>query len=393
MSTRILKQSICILLAAALLLCACASPAESGLPTANIEQTSSEPNPKSRGEETYTYRDSVSTLCANWNPHTYMTADDYYPMAYTTSSLYTLLFNDALHPVEGKEPYESYVIEPEMAAEDPEDVTQEVRSSHPQFEIPQSADAGYAFRIRLRDDLCWDDGMPISADTFVESLKRLLDPKLLNYRASSVYEGTYAIANAKNYANAGVGSFTSFAELGTTYEQYRKEGHTDDEVFVEISGLWNITTEDYKPYASITDDTQIRDEAVEEGQPEDYVSGKYIWEHYLSTGAIDGAENYTGIVEYKYGADYPFENVGLYAEDDHTLVFVFDNALEGFYLVSALSAFWLVKPDLYDACLKETKTAAWSWTRKGITSTFAITSLSPQNSFSRATKRKSITAN
>ncbi|MBQ9633312.1 MAG: hypothetical protein IJV04_10455, partial [Lachnospiraceae bacterium] len=354
--TRIIsrKQGIAMLLLAALLLCACVSSPES----ANSLKPGSQA--KSSGEETFTYRESVSTLCANWNPHTYMTVDDAYPQGYTTASLYTLLFNDKLHPVKGREPYESYVIVPEMAAEDPIDVTAEVRASHPAFEIPRSADEGYAYRIHLRDDLCWDDGTPITAQTFVESLKRLLDPKLLNYRASSVYEGTYAICNAEKYAKAGVGSFTSFVDLGTTYEEYLAEGHTPDEVYVDIQSLWNITTEDGKPYAAITNDTQIRDEAVEEGEPEDYVSAKYIWDTYLSTGQIPEPENYTGILEYKYGADYPFENVGLYAEDDRTLVFVFKNALKGFYLTSALSTFWLVKPDLYDSCLKETRTASGS---------------------------------
>ena len=346
------KRILCLLLTAVLLVsCSVAD----GVPDAG-KKAKKEPDKA----ETYTFLDAVSTLSANWNPHTYMTADDSYPLSYTTDSLYTMVFNDKLHPVEGKEPYESYVIVPEMAADDPIDITAEVRVSHPQFELPKSADRGYAYRIPLRHDLCWDDGTPITAETFVQSLKRLLDPKLLNYRATEVCEGAYSIANAANYASAGMGSFKSFAELGTTYEEYIAEGHSDDEVYVDISGLWNIVTEDKKPYASITDDTQIRDEAVAEGEPEDYVSGKYIWDTYLSTGQIGGAEQFTGILEYKYGADYSFDNVGLYAEDDYNLVFVFNNALEGFYLNYGLSTGWLIKPDLYDACLKETKTASGS---------------------------------
>ncbi|MBQ7677498.1 MAG: hypothetical protein IJT32_04620 [Lachnospiraceae bacterium] len=332
----------------------------------------------SASADRYTYNTSVDQLCTNWNPHTYMTANDSYPHEFVTSSLYSLIFNDALHPLEGKEPYEGYVIVPEMAAADPIDITKEVRTKHPVFGIPSSADSGYAFRIKLRDDLCWDDGTPIDANTFVESLKRLLDPKLLNYRASDVYKGTYSIANSEKFANAGVGVFTSFADLNTTYEAYIAEGHTDDEVFVDISGIWNITTADNKTYAAITDDTKIRDEAVEEGQPGDYISAKEIWDTYLNAGMIDGPETYTGIVEYKYEADYPFENVGLYAEDDLTLVFVFNSALDGFYLTSALSTSWLVKPELYDACLKETKTASGSvWSSTYCTSKDTSVSYGP----------------
>ena len=349
------KKAVCLLLAAGLFV-ACASPAG----TADTAKTKEQANGKSASDDTYTYHDSVSQLATNWNPHTYMTSNDSYPMTYINSDLYTFVFNDKLHPVDGKEPYESYAIVPDMAAEDPVDVTAEVRASHPQFSIPQSADRGYAFRIRLREDLCWDDGTPITSATYVESLKRLLDPKLLNYRAADTYEGTYSIANSEKYANAGVGVFTSFTDLGTTYDEYIASGGKDEDVYVDISGLWNITTEDNKTYAAITDDTMIRDEAVEEGQPEDYVSAKYIWDTYLATGQIAPAEDYIGLVEYKYDADYSFDNVGLYAEDPYTLVYVFNNALDGYYLAAALSSSWLVKPELYDACLKETKTASGS---------------------------------
>ena len=70
-------------------------------------------------EGDYIYKDSVSTLATNWNPHTYQTADDSYPMDYTTDSLYTLIFNDENHPVEGKETFDGYAIVPSMAADLP----------------------------------------------------------------------------------------------------------------------------------------------------------------------------------------------------------------------------------------------------------------------------------
>ena len=71
----------------------------------------------------YTYRSAVSTLPSGWNPHTYQTEDDSVALDYTTSSLYSLIFNDANHEVEGREPFDAYVIVPDMAAEMPVDVT------------------------------------------------------------------------------------------------------------------------------------------------------------------------------------------------------------------------------------------------------------------------------
>ena len=51
--------------------------------------------------KTYTYKDSVSTMATNWNPHTYQTNDDAYPADFLRVGLYGFYFNDALHPVEG----------------------------------------------------------------------------------------------------------------------------------------------------------------------------------------------------------------------------------------------------------------------------------------------------
>ena len=51
--------------------------------------------------ESYIYKDSVSVLSTNWNPHTYQTTDESYPISYVTSGLYEFIFNDELNPVEG----------------------------------------------------------------------------------------------------------------------------------------------------------------------------------------------------------------------------------------------------------------------------------------------------
>ena len=97
--------------------------------------------------ESYIYKDSVSVLSTNWNPHTYQTTDESYPISYVTSGLYEFIFNDELNPVEGKDPFTGYKIVPEMAAELPVDVTEEIKAAHPEFNIPESAVDGYAYTI------------------------------------------------------------------------------------------------------------------------------------------------------------------------------------------------------------------------------------------------------
>ena len=231
------------------------------------------------GEKQYIYHDFTVQLCTCWNPHTVQTSLDSYPLDYIQSSFYSFAFNDELHPVDGKEPYSHYVIIPEMAADYPEDVTDRIRQERPEFGIPSDAKEGYAFSVRLRDDLCWDDGTPVNAYTFEESFKRLLDPKLVNYRAS------------------------------------------------------------------------------------DFAIGK---------DAIVGA------YEYAYGETADYSGVGLYAANEGELIFVFKSAHSGYSLYSGLQAGFLVKPDLYDSCLSEVKTASGSvWTSKYCTDVSTSVSIGP----------------
>lgn len=315
---------------------------------------------------TYTYTTSTSVLPAGWNPHTYQTSDDAVYFDYTVDSLYTLFFNDEIHPLEGREPFDGYVIVPSMAADFPVDVTEQVKASHPQFNIPENATSGYAWSVKLRDGLKWDDGTPITAQDFVDSLERCLRPELLNYRSSDYNRGTYAVVNAENYALSGNPVFQSFAEAGTTYADFIENGGTDDQVAVDMKGFWNVSGPDSRfDWGYITDDTMVRDSAVEEGQEEDYVSAKYLWDNYLGPdGAYAGTGydlQYTGTITYPYEAGYSFDNVGLFVSGDNELTFVYANALEGFYLMTyGMGTQYLVKTDLYDANLKETESASGS---------------------------------
>ena len=383
-----MKKSFAVLMAmtlAASALSACGNNDKQ--PSSSTPTGSSQPSSKTPVTDTpeapasYIYKDAVTTLASNWNPHTYQTSDDSYPLDYTISGLYTTVYNDELHPLDGKDPYEGYVIIPEMAADFPVDVTAKVKAEHPEFGIPDSATEGYAWTVTLRDDLKWDNGTPINAATFVESFKRLLDPKLINYRAADAYDGTYAIANAMEYSLSGQPVFKSFGELGSSYAEYIADGHTDDEVYVNMSGFWGVVAATKYGFAPITDDTMVRDPAVDEGEDEDYVSAKYLYENYLAEGApyAGYASDYLGIVEYPFEAGYSYDNVGLYASGENELTFVFKNAFTGYYLMMyAMGTFWLVEPDLYDACLTETETASGSvWSSTYATSVETSRSYGP----------------
>ena len=354
----------------------------------NNPNSSDDPNPEETFEPLtgvagqYTYKDSVSTLASNWNPHVYQTADDAYPHDFIMSSLYSLYFNDASRPLEGREVFDGYVIVPDMAVDFPVDVTTAVKASHPQLGIPDSATSGYAWQVTLRDDLKWEDGTPITAKDFVESFERLMRPELadLNFRNADYYDGSYAIRNAINYALAGSSSWNDNGDLEIQLDEMTKNEngeymYGDKQVRIAVnyalSWLGGDTLKNYvEKYGDAYFGLDTWDDLVALMDSKGFVPCTDD-NLALLAGVTTTNENwneteedlyaYLVIEDVHYDEDYSFDNVGLFADGDRTLTFVYRNALDGFYLMTyGMSTGWLVKTDLYDAGLKETTTASGS---------------------------------
>lgn len=329
----------------------------------NSNQGTTEPEATPLQVETFTgdyvFKDSVSTMATNWNPHTYETQDDSYPIDFITSGLYRFIFNDELNPVEGKDPYSGYKIVPEMAASEPVDVTEKIKAEHPEFGIPADATKGYAYTIDLNPAACWADGTPINADTYVYSMKQLFDPVLKNYRASDYMDGDFAIANAKKYYYQGTSAFTA---LGETASSYIAGGKNADELYVDMS-FWGVTAPDGTNYASVTDETLVRDAAVaDETDPEAYVSGKYLYETYLGPGCPyeSYSPQYIGTMVV-YEPDFSFDNVGIFKSGDYQITLVLEKSLAGFMLLYNLSGNWIVYEPYYEAGKQQIgETDAWT---------------------------------
>lgn len=342
-------------------------PSDAETPTNTPDgEVTPEPTPIEIGELTgeagsYTYKSASSVLPSYWNPLDYQTGTDGEPLAYLTCGLYEFFYNDELNPVEGKDPFMGYVILPEMAAEFPVDVTEEVKAAHPEYNIPADATAGYAYRIALNKDACWENGTPINADTYIYSMKALFDPQMKNYRAADYMTDNLSIANAQNYYYQGSDIYVN----GKTAQEMLDAGLTQDDIWVDAQSFFGITAADGSKYLRATDDTMIRDPATPEGEPEDYVSGKYLYETYFAPGQV--YESHGGKFLYtisgQWEKDYPFENVGIFKNSDYEFTIVLNNSLAGFNLLYNLTSNWIVYEPYYEACKSKVgDTDAWATT-------------------------------
>lgn len=342
--------------------------------TANTEATGNTTEPADTGDSTYTYEDYVSVLATNWNPHTFETNDDDYLTEYLRPGLYTFMFNDELHPVtdaEGntKEPYTGYAIVPEMAAGDPVDVTEQVKADHPEFGIPESATSGYAYTIDLNQKATWDDGTPITADDYVESMKRLLDPAMMNYRATDYYAQNMCVAGAEQYSKGGTTTYEyntyDLADLTVGEDgQYVNPdgqkmyvamtigcGQLDGDALQDYIDNYGEDYFDTSKWQTLVDATTDAGVAPLTAETLDAltttITGNEAW------GETDGSTIPMYLVYAEEWAEFPWENVGLYKSGDYQITLVLSKALSGFNLYYSLTTNWLVKTDLYDAGITE----------------------------------------
>lgn len=159
----------------------------------------------------YTYNTFTSISPSNWNELTYQDNNDTQMMGYIASSFYRYDFkfdeNGEIVPGGFEMKY--------GAATGLEDVTA-------QYAEAWGLDAdgkGLAYKITFRDDLCWENGDKITADSFIYSMKEQLNPLFQNYRADSFYIGSTVIHGAKDYAKQGLALWDD-ASLVYDYDEY-----------------------------------------------------------------------------------------------------------------------------------------------------------------------------
>lgn len=289
---------------------------------------------------TYTYNMYMQASPLNWNPHAWEMSNESELMELVELALVVPII--AEDGVNFEWSYEG--------ADAVTDITAEFADKE-KWGIPADAQADYVYQVDLNPFAMWADGTPINADTYIYSMQQCLDPAMKNYRANGYFDSTASIKNAGLYFNNDKVGQPILVPIGSlefaTSAEAVEAGYENLYVNMEF---WGVAAEDGTTILPVTDETLIRDSAVAEGEDEDYVSAKYIYDTYLA----DDAQYASMAGEYVYCENgvyetTPWEDVGLYKTGEYQFIYITENPCSMFYMLTNFTSPWIVYEPLYEA--------------------------------------------
>lgn len=324
----------------------------------------------------YTYNSYTSALATNWNPHTWEMNADQSILNYLSTPLADMTVKDS------KTGEYQWIF---VAATDIQDVTKDHQGDLTKYQVilpegktPADITEDYVFEIKLRPEMKWENGDPITADDYIYSMQQLLDPKMQNYRANTFWSGDGALAGAFNYYNSGMPIY------GPVVPAYG-EGETPDysfdvskkPVYLHLTAT-NMTIAGYSFYDFAKGDyagrvpEDVYDKLASQADPMGYLQ---VTEKNKADvlAAMDGYCKAFGISIYKEDGSvdtdlfkeflfyntgktsdvYDWNTVGLYKVDDYTIRYVCETAYDYYYFLTSMTSNWLVHKPTYEA-LKDT---------------------------------------
>ena len=346
------------------------------------------------------YNTTTSVMPSNWNEFTYADNNDTQIMSYIGSAFFEYDYkfvDDKKYNADGSINKDGIVpgayTTNYSAATKLEDVTASVDAKWG-YTAEQKAEGGYAWKITLRDDLKWDDGTAITAADFEYSMKQLLDPTFMNFRANTYYD-TLMIKNSKAYFFSGAPIYTpivpAYGEGDTPDYSFNIDGA---EVYLNVSTT-GMTLAGYSLNTLINDYVgteeakaalkAIADAANEFGYTliteENYDTAWALIGYALLPFGIDWSayDEATQLDLFKealfyisgYGDKVEWDSVGVYTvEGENAIVLCLDKAYsflkeDGSLSVWApyyFSSLPLVKKDLYESCKIAPAAGATLWT-------------------------------
>ena len=309
----------------------------------------------------YTLHDSLAGSPTNWSQTAWEMNTDTYVQGYCE--------NGFVEPILDKE-NGGYKWSYEMA-ESIEDATKSDSTFNSKWGV--TADEGAVWQINLNKSAKWQDGTAINADTYIESMKEMLDPEMQNYRANSFYSGDFAIVGANNYIMQGQEKTVSLVEYDSLKGSLKNDVEkVEDVVYLDWSSADIFATEFGSTYETVAksyssyfttsagvnllekykDTVVLTDAIIEEFKdtpmaswyPDDYLAGILP----EGTTAEEAWKYSLGSYKVKF-PEYSFDKVGLIKTGDYTLKYVCANPTDAFNFNIAMGTTWLVKKDLFDA--------------------------------------------
>ncbi len=315
----------------------------------------------------YTLRDTLGAGPTNFNPHTWETNADNYLAPYTEMGFVDTTI--AADGVNFEWVYEMATSVTDVTAEylaDPAKVSK--------WEInAEKQSVGKVYRIALNPAAKWANGVAINADTYVESMKALLDPKMRNYRANTYYSGSAAVKNAQKYFESqspiydvvvpayGEGEepdysfditkqpvYINLNATNMTISRYSFQSLKDDYGYIKDATSYNALKEQANAYGyiQVTDENKAQVLSI----MNEYLSpfGYSIYEEDGSTVNEDLFKEFLFYNTGKFSDSFAWENVGLLKVDDYTIDYVVEDTEEEFYFLTSLTSNWIVYLPLYN---------------------------------------------
>ena len=290
----------------------------------------------------YTYRGYTVQLGVTWNPHTWETNYDQTIMQYLETPLVTMSVKDS-EKSEYQWVYKAATSVTDVTKDHKDDLTK-YKVTLPEGQTAEQTEKGYVFEIKLNPNMKWQNGTAINADTYIYSMKALLDPTMMNYRANLYYNGESAVAGGYNYYYA----LSKGMYIATTPDKIA----SGEKTYVDIWELWGAkgfkdeAGNEIPQYITIDDAT-----VYTKADKSDSVSGKGLWDQYSSLFTSGQYPVYYYKVNENYNEKYAETydaTVGCYKVDEYTIRYVTQAAIDINYFLTSCTSNWLVYQDLYE---------------------------------------------
>lgn len=317
---------------------------------------------------TYTYNGSFSGQFSKggWDPLTWQLNLDSVPLGYTTTGLYSFNLNSTK---------DGYTIVPELASANPVDVS---------ADYGQNADSGYAYKVSLKEGAKFDNGVEITAQTFVDSYKLLIDDAYSNYRATTYETDGIVIKNSEKYHYQGQTKMTTLAGAASLdgldkYEALDSDTNVANAYYVSLTNTLGAKEADFLAAYPEYKDKVVDGEYVEIATTYTAFKTKFdeLFKKYQKATQAEcdqyvGSYSYVSYTYESHDEAWFDENVGIKATGTYELTFVLSTPIDLFNFQYNTSSTWLVEPEAY----KSMTTTAADGTKSSSYNKTATTSVS-----------------